>query len=146
MATSESKGRFFLQNESIRIMNRIDSNRELECSTTNRKQFWLSGSPEVTTDGAIRQETIFPIFIFRDHMPISRRFGVTAKKTKLQKNENWLPWQRPLGLKIRKSRFRSFIYSIAEPNGENRVNIRTAEVEIIGLTEIAKKERNMKHQ
>ena len=37
MATSESKGRFFLQNESIRIdshneSNRIDSNRELECS------------------------------------------------------------------------------------------------------------------
>ena len=38
MATSESKGRFFLQNKSIRIdshneSNRIDSNRELECST-----------------------------------------------------------------------------------------------------------------
>ena len=38
MATSESKGRFFLQNESIRIdshneSNRIDSNRELECSS-----------------------------------------------------------------------------------------------------------------
>jgi len=33
MTTSESKGRFFLQNESIRITNRIDSNRELECST-----------------------------------------------------------------------------------------------------------------
>jgi len=61
-------------------MNRIDSNRELECSSTNREQFWLSGSPEVTTDGAIRQETIFPIFIFRDYMPISCRFGVTAKK------------------------------------------------------------------
>jgi len=33
MTTSESKGRFFLQNESIRTTNRIDSNRELECST-----------------------------------------------------------------------------------------------------------------
>jgi len=37
MTTSESKGRFFLLNESIRIdshneSNRIDSNRELECS------------------------------------------------------------------------------------------------------------------
>jgi len=37
MTTSESKGRFFLQNESIRIdshdeSNGIDSNRELECS------------------------------------------------------------------------------------------------------------------
>jgi len=38
MTTSESKGRFFLQNESIRIdshneSNQINSNRELECST-----------------------------------------------------------------------------------------------------------------
>ena len=33
MKTSESKGRFFLQNESIHITNRIDSNRELECSS-----------------------------------------------------------------------------------------------------------------
>ena len=38
MTTSESKGRFFSQNESIRIDSRnesirIDSNRELECST-----------------------------------------------------------------------------------------------------------------
>jgi len=32
MTTSESKGRFFLQNES----NQIDSNRELECSTRRR--------------------------------------------------------------------------------------------------------------
>jgi len=42
MTTSESKGRFFLQNESIRIdshneSNGIDSNRELECS-------WYEGS------------------------------------------------------------------------------------------------------
>ena len=33
MTTSESKGQFFLQNESIRVTNRINSNRELECST-----------------------------------------------------------------------------------------------------------------
>ena len=33
MTTSESKCRFFSQNESIRLTNRIDSNRELECST-----------------------------------------------------------------------------------------------------------------
>jgi len=33
ITTSESEGRFFLQNESIRITNRIDSNHELECST-----------------------------------------------------------------------------------------------------------------
>ena len=41
MTTSELKGRFFLLNESIRIdshneLNRIDSNRELECSTLER--------------------------------------------------------------------------------------------------------------
>ena len=49
MTTSESKGRFFLQNETIRIdshneSNRIDSNRELECSsgdaTGARQQSW----------------------------------------------------------------------------------------------------------
>jgi len=39
---SESKGRFFLQNESIRIdshneSNRIDSNRELECSSRHTR-------------------------------------------------------------------------------------------------------------
>ena len=39
MTTSESKGRFFLLNESIRIdshneSNKIDSNRELECSSS----------------------------------------------------------------------------------------------------------------
>jgi len=41
MTTSESKGRFFLQKESIRIdshnkSKRIDSNRESECSTAVR--------------------------------------------------------------------------------------------------------------
>jgi len=40
MTTSESNGRFFLQNESIRIdshneSNRIYSNRELECSSSD---------------------------------------------------------------------------------------------------------------
>ena len=40
MTTSESKGRFFLQNESIRKYSRnesnlIDSNRELECSSVD---------------------------------------------------------------------------------------------------------------
>ena len=37
MATSESKGRFFLQNKLIRITNRIDSNRELECSSKDSR-------------------------------------------------------------------------------------------------------------
>ena len=35
MTTSESKDRFFLLNESIRITNRIDWNRELECSSAS---------------------------------------------------------------------------------------------------------------
>ena len=54
--------------------------------------------------------------------------------------ESWLPWQRPL--KIRTSRFKSFIYSRAEPNGENRVKIRPVEVETTGLTEIVKNDNN----
>jgi len=45
MTTSQSKGRFFLQNESIRIdshneLNRIDLNRELECSNEWDMQQW----------------------------------------------------------------------------------------------------------
>jgi len=45
MTTSESKDRFFLQNESIRIdslneSNRIDSNREFEYSTVNSTTAW----------------------------------------------------------------------------------------------------------
>ena len=55
MTTSESKNRFFLQNESIRIdsrseSNRIDSNRELECSSSwycSKEKtviFWPCGS------------------------------------------------------------------------------------------------------
>ena len=48
MTTSESKGRFFLQNKSIRIdshneSNRIYSNRELECSTEDSSQQMDSG-------------------------------------------------------------------------------------------------------
>ena len=42
MTTSESKGRFFYKTnrfESIRITNRIYSNRELECSTDERTTF-----------------------------------------------------------------------------------------------------------
>jgi len=49
MTTSESKGRFLLQNESlelIRITNRIDSNRELECSSTGLRApaGWRAGT------------------------------------------------------------------------------------------------------
>jgi len=45
MATSESKGRFFYETnrfESIRITNRIDSNRELECSTIHCHNLWIN--------------------------------------------------------------------------------------------------------
>ena len=51
MATSESKGRFFLQNESIRITNRIDSNRELECSITGRMPFLPPNQQRQSTEG-----------------------------------------------------------------------------------------------
>ena len=54
---------FFLQNESIRITNRIDSNRELECSSarmlTPSEINWLSSSVErrplqvLTDDGRL---------------------------------------------------------------------------------------------
>jgi len=46
MTTSESKGRFLYKTnrfESIRITNRIDSNRELECSTEDSSQQMDSG-------------------------------------------------------------------------------------------------------
>jgi len=66
MTTSESKGRLFLQNESIRIdshneSNRIVSNRELECSTNQGRiqEFWKGGAirgrspePSVESDGS----------------------------------------------------------------------------------------------
>ena len=49
MTTSESKGRFFLLNESIRIdshneSNRIDSNRELECSSRHYALEWTENN------------------------------------------------------------------------------------------------------
>jgi len=48
MTTSESKGRFFLQNESIRI----DSNRELGCS--NRNAYFLN---------PVHAHTVYYIFL-----------------------------------------------------------------------------------
>jgi len=59
MTTSESKGRF-LQNESIRInshneSNRIDSNRELECSTSQTAP--RSVQPFCRADGCVLQQT-----------------------------------------------------------------------------------------
>jgi len=52
MTTSKSKGRFFLQNESIRIdshneSNRIDSNRELECSVLRTREVAVQLCPTV---------------------------------------------------------------------------------------------------
>jgi len=141
MATSESKGRFFTK--------RIDSHNE--SNRFDSRIGMLYYKPEAVlalrvTRGHYRwrHSTGDNISYFHFQRPYAylASFWSYGEKNKIAtKNENWLPWQRPLGLKIRKSRFRSFIYSIAEPNGENRVNIRRAEVEIIGLTEIAKKEK-----
>jgi len=68
------------------------SAREKKRRSTNREQFWLSGSPEVITDGAIRQKTKFPIFPFLKTMCsgpcIWRRFGVPAKKNEISENES----------------------------------------------------------
>jgi len=52
----------------------------------------------------------FLYFHLRDHMAISRRFGVTAKKNEISENESWLLLQRPLKIK-KKTSFSSFIYS-----------------------------------
>jgi len=55
MTTSESKGRFFLQNEYIRIdshneSNRIDSNRELECSSSYSNVVVVAAAAADATD------------------------------------------------------------------------------------------------
>jgi len=51
MTINESKGRFFLQNESFRIdshneSNQIDSIRELECSTRQLRMYTASQKKE----------------------------------------------------------------------------------------------------
>ena len=75
------------------------------------------------------------IFFLRDY--ISRHFEVTAKKTRLQNKKvgccGNVPWKF--------EGFKSFIYSHSGTERWNRVKIRPVEVEIIGLTEIVKKER-----
>ena len=78
-------------------------------SSTNRKQFWLPGLPEVITDGAIRQKTKFPTFSFPGTTCLPRVVLELRRKNEISEKESWLPWQRPS--KIRKSRFRSFICS-----------------------------------
>ena len=82
--------------------------------------------------------TISYIFFLRDH--ISRRFEVTAKKTRLQNKKvgccGNVPWKF--------EGFKSFIYSHSGTERWNRVKIRPVEVEIIGLTEIVKKRKIQK--
>ena len=54
MTTIESKGRFFYKTnrfESIRITNRIDSNRELECSTARYCCIVVIDGRDRPTDG-----------------------------------------------------------------------------------------------
>jgi len=112
---------------------------------TNGNQFWLSGSPEVTMDGAIRQETKFYIFSFPRTTCLSRVvLELRRKKTKFQKTRVGCHGNVPWKFENRGSDCSST--ATAEPNGENRVKIHPVKVEIIGLTEIVKKEWNMKHQ
>jgi len=83
-----------------------------------------------------RQNFIY--FLFPGPHAYLASFWSYGEKNEISENESWLPWQRPL--KIRKSRFRCSSTATAEPNGENRVKIHPVKVEIIGLTEIVKKE------
>jgi len=58
-------------------------------------------------------------------------------------NNNWLPWQRPLG--DRETNFRSIIYSHSSTNPENLAKIGLADFKIAGLAEIVKEETAAKH-
>jgi len=105
-------------------------------SSTNRKQFWLSRSPEVITNGAVRLKTKFRIFSFPGPYAYLASFWSYGQKTKFQKNESWLLWQL-------KSRFRSFIYShsgtgLWKPY-EKSVQWKSRQGSQKGLTEIVKK-------
>ena len=102
---------------------------------TNRKQFWLSGSPEVITDGAIRQKTKLPIFSFPGTICLSRVVLELRRKTKFQKKKVGCYGNVPWKIKNRGSGSST---AIAPPSGKNRVKIRPVEVEIIWLTEIVK--------
>ena len=78
-------------------------------TSTNRKQFWHSGSPEVITDGAIRHKTKFLIFSSGGTICLSRVVLELKREKEIEKKQNWLLWQCPL--RDRKSSFRPFIYS-----------------------------------
>ena len=107
-------------------------------SSKNRKQFWLSESAEVITDGAIRQKTKFPTFSLPETMCVSRVVFELRRKNEISEKESWFSWKRPL--KNQKSRLRLIIYSHGGTERENRVKIRPVEAEIKWLTEIVKKE------
>ena len=108
-------------------------------SSTNQKQFWLPGSPEVIADSDTRQKTNFPAFSFLRTMCLSRvvlklrrkkrnfrKRKLVAMATSFEKSKNQGPDRSST--------------AIAEPDGANRVKIRPVEVKIIGMTEIVKKE------
>jgi len=66
MTISESKGRFFLQNESIRIdshneSNRIDSNPELECSNIHARRRQSFSFPKSTSSQLASQSYFLQI-------------------------------------------------------------------------------------
>ena len=81
-------------------------------TSTNSKQFWQSGLPELITDGAIWQKTKFPTFLLLELYVYLASFWSYDVKTKLQKKTKIgceLLWQHPL--RDQKSRFSSFSYS-----------------------------------
>jgi len=60
MTTSESKGRFFYKTnlfESIRTTNRIDSNRELECSTVGCLRIKISVSDQILIENLRKRKS-----------------------------------------------------------------------------------------
>ena len=61
--------------------------RKARHSSTNRKQFWLSGSPEVTTDGATRQKTNLPTFSFLEPCAYLASFGSYGEKNEISEKK-----------------------------------------------------------
>ena len=102
--------------------------------------FGSRGHPKTLRMVPLNRRLNFLHFLFPRPCAYLASFWSYGEKNEISENESWLPWQRPL--KIRNSRFRSFIYSRSgtemwKPCENPSIYI---EVEIIGLTEIVKKE------
>jgi len=112
-------------------------------SSTNRNKFWLSGSPEVITDGAIRQKTKFPTFSFPSSTVFLSRVVFELRRKKRNFGKRKLVAMATSLKNSKTPMLRSFIYS---HSGTERWKPREnpsygSIVEVKGLTEIVKKER-----